>query len=306
MNPETQSEYTKEELAILSDQEVPDAPAAENDAPEPQPEPEPAPAEPEVKPEIVAEPKPEPAPKTRERKTVPLAELIEERKARQALEEQIKQESEKRVRLEGAFQTLNQRLQPKPEEPKPQPTVDTEPVEVLRQTQAQVDQLRQTIEAQQIQAQFSNHVRGLAEQFKAKQPDYGDALRFVSDHRRNELKLYGMTDQQIDQQLQRDEYELSAAALLNNRNPAEVIYGLAQQRGYKKTEAAAMPQISNQQQRNGPDLATIERGQAAARSLGNAGGAAPETVSGLDRLAAMTPDELGKLSESEFRKIMGG
>lgn len=318
MNPETEKKdaYSPEELAVLSDQEVVPAEPAEEAEPEPQAEPEPLPQAEQPRatdgtfaPKGASEAEaPIPAPKPR--KNVPLSELLEERKSRQQFEKDLQAAREEKAKLEGAFQALSQRFaQPQEQAPK-QPTIEEDPVAVLRQTQGQLAEMQRQQQEQQITAQFSNHVRSLAESFKATVPDYADALKFAGEARRKQLAYFGMPPQAIEQQLQRDEFELSAAALQNGRNPAQVIYETAQLWGYRAPQpgmaqtngAAPAPQANG----TGPNLDTIARGQTAARSLGNVGGAAPNTLTGIDRMATMSEKELAALSPEEFRKIMEG
>lgn len=330
MNPETDKEFSKEELAILNDQEVPDAaPAVEADesvdsqpaesesadrtadshdkvADKPVERPRTEDGKFAPKTEIEA-PRQEPKPK--ERKSVPLAEHLSEREKRQAAEKEAQELREARARLEGAYQQLSQRFAQPQEPPKPQPTVEEQPLEVLKATQQRLAEFERQQQEAQITAQFSQHVSGLARQFKAQNPDYDQALKFVADMRRQELALFGMPPQMIDQQLVRDEFEVSAAALQNGRNPAEVIYGMARARGFQPANGTQAHQAAPNGQaasQTGPSLETIAKGQQASRSLGNVGGAAPDTLTGIDRIASMSEKEIANLSPEEFRKIMEG
>lgn len=162
------------------------------------------------------------------------------------------------------------------------------------------------IEAIEQRSQLENQVNTLAQtvrahvsEFTQRQPDYKDAFGHLVQQRRNELTMQGFTPEQVAQQLSVDEHAVAITALQNGKNPAEVLYGLAISRGYKKAEpqqqpVQATPVVPPVVQAQ-PNLSTIAAGQQAAKSLGGAAGAAPPQ--------ALSPQEIVSLSDAEWEKL---
>lgn len=227
--------------------------------------------------------------------TVPLATLLEERRAFQA---RIDALAEQTTRGNERLQQLAARYaQP---EVKP-PTVDGDPIAVVRQLEEKVARLEGGALQQQQIAQFSSQVDGQVQAFKAQNPDYDAAYAHLRQARINELKAIGLTDDRIPRQLAEDEFGLAAQALQNRLNPAQVIYQLATVRGYQKAQMA--PQNGTGAVAPVDRLALQQRGQAAARTLSGAGGGAPPKLS-LQTLADMSEAEFANLTEDQIQRIM--
>ena len=320
-------ELSKEDQALL-DQMRNEAPVeeekpAEQPPPEPAEEPAEQQAEPEERPrddkgrfvaqEGTEEPAEQPEPQKKAQR-VPIAELLEERKARQKLQEELAAQREQRAKLEGMFQTLSQRMAPQEDKPK---TVEEDPLAALKQTQAELAQMRGALTQQEQLRQFTQVVGASIESFKAQTPDYADAYQHIRKARMAELSAFGLTPEQAAQQLQMDEYQVAAAALQRGQNPGQVIYELAKQRGYARATgndggrptSGATPDNRPRPSGNGAEaaakLATIAKGQQAARSLGQNGGDAPAPLTGVDALAAMSEKEIADLTPEKFRQLMG-
>ena len=78
-----------------------------------------------------------------------------------------------------------------------------------------------------------NHAQESERNFRARQPDYDDAAKFLIDHRDNELATTGYGDAKQRQQiLQREAWEVAARAEQTGKSPAELVYELARQRGF--------------------------------------------------------------------------
>lgn len=283
-------ELNAEEQAALANTEP---------APEPQEEAPAAPAMPRddggrfVKP---AEEAAEEAPAELQKpgQTVPLATLLEERRAFQA---RIDALAEQTTRGNERLQQLAARYA-KPEE-KPA-TVETDAIAVVRRLEQEVGELRGRSQQQEQIAQFSASVNGQVETFRSQTPDYDAAYNHLKQVRILELRAMGFQDAAIPQQLAQDEFGIAAQALQSRLNPAQVIYQLAAARGYQKPAA----------QSNGAGaaapvdrLALQQRGQAAARTLSGAGGGAPPKLS-LQTLADMSEAEFANLTEDQIQRIM--
>lgn len=276
-------------------------------APEPAPAPEPSPA---------ADPAPaaEPAAKPAATHMVPAARLKEEADKRRDWERRYQQDI---GRVSERVEALQKLLDRKDEPPPPVANVETDPIGALKQTQQQLVEFN-AWKAQQEAAQRQHTERLTQEtalrsavaaqetQFRAETPDYDAAVGFVVQQRGKELSRLGLDPVAIQNALAHEAVQIAATALQRGLNPAEVIYGIAQDRGYaRKAEAAAAPVATAPAVDPAQQLRTVARGTDAARSTNTAGAPGDRNLT-LDRLLKMDDSEFAKMSENEFRKIMGG
>ena len=94
-------------------------------------------------------------------------------------------------------------------------------------------------------------------------------------------------------------------AMERGKSPAEMLYDLANQRGYKKADAAANPDTGAAAEK----LATIERGQAAHKSLSNTGGSSGDQEMTAEALIDMPAAEFETWCEknpARARRLFGG
>lgn len=233
-------------------------------------------------------------------RTVPLATLIEERNAARELRERLH-------RMEATWERL-QKLATEPE-PAPKaavPEFDADPAEHLKhgveQTQKSVDQLR--AEQQQMQQAFQYEAfrsgyNSDFQAFKAQTPDYEAAALYVQKAREAELELLGVADPAQRAQSARQEWmQTAAAALARGQSPAALLYQYAQLRGYKPASASAAPA-------NAAKLEAIAAGQAKAKSLSGAGGAAETGAVSLEALANMDDEEFAAATQgANWRRLL--
>lgn len=241
-------------------------------------------------------------PKPEEPKHVPLAALQEERDKRQSLKAEFDQY---RGTIEERLKQLQDRIKPA-EQPK-SIDVDAQPLEALKETRQQLQQVQQAQQVAFQRQQFAQHVAAQVQDYKGKTDDYDAAYKYLRDGRVAELSAMGFNPTQIAQQLEQDEFGISAMALQSGENPGARLYKIAEARGYKKATPVAQPQPQAQPQQPSAleRLAAAEAGQKAAKSLG-APGAAPAATLKMEDLASMPPDKLAALSDDDFRRIMGG
>ncbi len=273
--------------------------------PEPEPEP-PAPA-------AAVEPVPTPEPVKEEPKTVPLAALHEERQKRQELQRRFEErdaaEKAERAKLQERLDTLAKRFEPAPT---PEPTFNDDPAAFLKSkadaTDQQIADFNKWRQQQEQQAEqqahlqrFDSEVSAAEREFSSKTPDYVEAVTFLRNMRDEELReVYGVEDPAQRQLIiNKDVAAIAARALQAKRNPAEQAYILARKRGWagKAPEPAPTPAAPDK-------IDTIARGQAAARTASAAAGSAPPALT-IDTLAKMSETEFGKLSDEQFRRVMG-
>jgi hypothetical protein len=287
-------EFTAQELAVLKDEAVPET----------KPEEKPA----EVVAEKDAQPRTEegkfdsPAGE-KEPKLVPLNALHEERERRKELADELKREREERLQREAKLQerldTLFRSRQ-EAEQPKA-PTWDDSPLDAGKATTQEVQQIKAHLQQQAQQKQFADAVGMKISEFRTTTPDYDAAYQHLIQSRTEELALiYG--PEQARQFVGQEEFNIALAAMQQGKNPAEVAYALAKQRGYARAEQkAAEPAKPTEAEK----LEVIERGQASATSLAAAGGAPAGGPLTLDMIAKMSDDEFATLTDKQWRKVMG-
>lgn len=263
-----------------------------------------------------------PAPKGDQ--NVPLARFLEEKKARKGLETQI-------AELRGKFSIIERLGAPDPAAaaaPVVPPTAEEDIFgnvkhvgETVAQLQKRLDDADAATKAQGEQSAFVNNYKADAETFKAKSPDYMDAYNFVLQARANELLSIGYDNpsdptltpdeahaarKALHDALTADEYAIAEMAFAKKKSPAEMLYNLAKQRGYKPAAAAG---AEGEGGKGAETLDRIERGQAANKSLTTPGGATGDAGMTAERLLAMPLDQFEAWADKNpaaAKRIMGG
>jgi hypothetical protein len=169
------------------------------------------------------------------------------------------------------------------------PSVDADPIGHIIETQKQLS--RRIEEHQRGEQQRQQVLQGLAAQqalvqraqqaetqFKTETPDYDQAVTYLMNARRNELRAIGTPEENITATIQQEGLTTAALALQGNRNPAKVIYELAKARGF----AAATPGEPSPQTQE-----IIRQGR---------GSPAPST----GRQRMITPESLARMDDISF------
>lgn len=305
--------------ALVKEGLIPE-PGSEGEPPAPKPEE----AEPQLAltPEPPAEPEeedqPELDPKTGKPKTrgrwVSKGALDAERKERQRLAQELNSTKENWARLEERFKVFQEALNtPEPEqeefeEPLPDPEQDIIgfnrglAARVERQFQRfdealgginqRLGQFGDQTAAEREQNQIVNAYRQDATAFTQRQPDFGEAYRYLISSRDIELQAAGYDDPaERNRLIMADEQALAVRALQAKASPAERVYALAKARGYKAPNGKPngqqqQPALAAPNQPNVTDeIARLQRGQEASLSLSNVGGGKPKALSIEDILA---------------------
>jgi DNA repair exonuclease SbcCD ATPase subunit len=266
---------------------------------------------------------------------VPLPTYLEEKKERQRLEKIQQELNERQTRAEERLRILAEKFTAPPA---PAPDKTQDPVGYLEheiaQTKAPLQNLQQKLEQyeqqQQQQAQLEqirNYVVTAEQDFAAKTPDYWDAMNHIRQARFAQYRLAGLNEQQQAQALAQDTYAWTRSLLQSGKNPAEATYELARAYGYSgsasgpaASTAAAQgsqePAGGAVQPRNSDGtfakpqnpkvekaketLKTVERGQQAAKSLGDSpGGSASTEIPDLSELASMSDEEFDRLTSGK-------
>jgi hypothetical protein len=259
--------------------------------------------------------------------SVPLQELITERRKRQDIEAEIQEQRQnnavlnERVRnlWENQQRTAQQQTQnsaPKEEVPDP----DEDPLghanykinrleSQLRGVaqQAQRQQHQQQQQAQQNAASTEQQgivgqSQNLQTQFAASNPDYWDAYQFLENTRTQELTAMGYNDSQAAEVVANERGMIVTQSLIRDQNgtvtgwkhnPAEVAYKLAKMRGFAAPAPAApvVAQVSGQDKFN-----MAATGSVAGASVGSSGSGAPAS-------GAPTLESIANMSDKDFEKF---
>lgn len=219
----------------------------------------------------------------------------------QALHEirkELQEEREKRARMEGAWQQIQQRLSgPQQQSQQPQhqaqgqpgqvPDYNVDPLGHLKSVNEQLmsalmelrGQHQQHSQATQQQNQYMQVMNRYASDWSAfarTTPDAVEAYNWIKGDAEAEIeaRFPGIDAQHKAQLLQAEEENIIANAYSRGKNPAQIIYDLAKRRGYKGRQPA--------QEEN--KLERLAKGQKASASLQSTKGAAgaggsPETMS---------------------------
>jgi len=252
--------------------------------------------EPAPKPEVAPEPSPEPAAPAKPEAMVPSARLREEADKRREVEQRYQRDMGK---LEERLNRLQQ-VVTKPEDQPKAPDWDTAPLDAGKALAKDMQEVRQILQQRDHTENFRNAYAAQAQQFAAKQPDFGQAYQHFVSSIAGELNDAGWTDPAIiAQEVQRMEAAIASKAMQDGVNPAERIYAVAKRRGF------AAPAANTNGATEEKVVETLRKGQNAATSTAGAGGS-PSTGMSLAKLLEMDDTDFAKVSDRDWKKIMGG
>jgi hypothetical protein len=250
---------------------------------------------------------------------VPLATFLEEKKARKELSGKLTEYEKQIAEFKGKFAIID-RLKFAGEAAEEQPKGPPNPEEdifgavkhitdkltgIEKETAEQKAASEAATKQATEQKEFVDKYRTACDEFEGTTPDFKAAYNFLLNSRAAELKAIGYdTPQSLHEALIADELAIAQMAFQKGKSPAEMLYNLANQRGYKK-EAAAEPGKGAAAEK----LETIERGQAANKSLSNAGGSSGDPEMTAESLLAMPIDEFEAWTNknpAKARRLFGG
>jgi len=256
----------------------------------------------------------EPSARSGEQPKVPLRAVTREREANKELRSRIAEMEKRSAVLEDRWNTMLALQQPQQEEvqaPPPDPEED-----IFAFSRWQAEQLRalqehvqgremaelETTVAQRTEQAVWNFWEASAKEFAETNADFGDAARWLSGFRDNQLHALAAVDPRFGDAGARNwqiEEELKAIvvnAAQQGKSPAELIYNIAKGYGY--------------QPRKGADGAGLERLAAnieAETSLSDLGGSRPAGPRDAKDIADMSPAEFDawfrKNGADGFRKL---
>ncbi|MCK1275485.1 hypothetical protein IVB46_09615 [Bradyrhizobium sp. 61] len=250
---------------------------------------------------------------------VPLATFLEEKKARKELSGKLTEYEKQIAEFKGKFAIIDRlkfagETEPTTPAGPPNPEEDIfGAVKHVGETVAQMqkrldDAAKATADAEKAAADekvFVGKYRAACDEFESTNSDFKAAYNFLLNSRAADLKAIGYdTPQALHNALIADEFAIAQMAFEKGKSPAELIYNLANSRGYKK-EAAADPNKGKAAEK----LEAIERGQAANKSLSNAGGSSGDPEMTAEALIAMPADEFEAWTNknpAKARRLFGG
>lgn len=190
------------------------------------------------------------------------------------------------------------RAKAEPEEVAPDPAID--PLGALMFEQRRIQKAIADMEAkrendtlsQNQQSQQERVMKAVNDQisaFEKVHTDYQQAYKHVTNLELHKYKLLGMNEMEARQELGKLEGQIIMKAIQNGKNPAEIVYSMAQKQGFKAAAAEGV--------KKDPDktLENIRKGQEASKTLDRA--TAQQTTE-------LTKSSLGDMSEKELNRVV--
>ncbi len=215
-----------------------------------------------------------------------------------------------------SVQAQQQQRQPQQEAQEP-PALDKDPVGYLVGTlQRQGDVIQQLMQEAQNRGQQTQQLgqalsvqqraQALENEYKQKNPDYEPALQHLLAARHRELTLVGISDPELRQQILSEEYmTVARLAMQQGANPADRIYELSKERGFKAGNGAAAQEVIPPPQTAAERVANVAAGQQQSRSLSSVRGAAPVPLTA-QRLMEMSSEEFAKYYDTPEGRALRG
>jgi len=230
---------------------------------------------------------------------VPHEALHEQREITKRQAQELSQYKERTEKMETTFQKLLSSLNEKPA-----PEFDKDPLghfqyrnEQLEQRLGDVTGKLEKFENQaQSQAQLNqvfNAITASEQEFRIQTKDYDDAVKFLKDARKDELKELGLTAVETEHALNAEVMALAQGALARGKNPALVAYKMAEKRGYKTTKENP--------------IETIAKGMEVSKTVQGKGESKPLKLSDLSQLPEDKQNAFIKgLTDKQWKALISG
>lgn len=220
-----------------------------------------------------------------------------ELKERLEAAEKARQEmAERLARLEGKAEA-QPKVDVKPALEDQEPDADLYPEDharwEVRQLKKELEEVKKFKQQQEQVTTFQREAAGveaLEAQYKAKAPDYDEAVQFLVEKERRLKKVFNpqATDAQLDAMIKAEKVQMFKQILAAGRNPAEVVYEIAKQDGWQPKAAKAKPAAS------GSNLEAVAENQ---RRAANIIGGSPAESSG-----KVTSEQIFNMSMQDLMK----
>lgn len=180
-----------------------------------------------------------------------------------------------------------------------------------------VDGLNQRLENQSEAEATKAWVQEDFRAFVGKEPTFGMAYNHLIEAIKQELLIGGTPEAEINQEIEQRQRDFLRSARAQNKSAADMIFKLAQVKGFKKPEIMIGKDGKPTLKQKGPaagtqaaaeQLTNIKKGQEASASLSKSGGGATEELT-LARLATMDEDSYAairkKLGKDGMKQYLG-
>lgn len=231
---------------------------------------------------------------------VPHGALHEERMRRKELQQKLSEVEEKLTRYDERLKVIGEKKQPEPsfeEDPLmyQKTKIDRLEGEVSRISGENMTDLRGEVENLRMQQMITRQETA----FERTNPDYRDALGYYVKARADTIAELGYDAEESREFIANELQNATHRAIQSGKNPAEVVYKMAQKSGYK---------TAKQEDKSGQDvknLETLKKAESASKSLSDSGVKGKGELTA-DVLAEMSDEDFLKISDEQFRKAMGG
>jgi hypothetical protein len=252
--------------------------------------------------EELAEPAPERAerpekPEKPAETTVPLGALDSERHKRKEVEARM-------AVLEEQLRRMQQPVEQKPAAPAEMPDPVLDPSAFQGWLNGQMAERSRPVQEMQHQHRVAGAMSELRyfassseAQFSQEHPDYGDALAHAQRMKAQEFRAYGFRDEEIPGQVAQVEAAITLLAKQRGVNPAAVVYEYAKMTGFKGGAATGT---------DGDKIVKLAAAQRNTQSTAGAGGTQRMEEYTIERLAAMSHEDIAKVPDEIIKKVLGG
>lgn len=211
-----------------------------------------------------------------------------------------RQEAERRLQEYEAAQAKPEAKAPEYADPLIDPAGHRQWAEFqAAKSQQSIEQMQQQQQQQIETQQRVQEASRFEQEFMAKTPDYNDAMQFLQTSRVSELRAQGLGDQEINKQIMTDANSIFDAAKTAGMNPAELLYMQSKSRGF------AAPAPAPEGPSEAEKVVALAAAQKSTEGVSTTG-APQEGKLTVAALADMSEQELSKLSDEDFKRVMGG
>lgn len=245
----------------------------------------------------------------RHQRTVPYGALAEERTRRKELQRELQNAIEIQQKLQGRLDLLHELAQRQGvvemgADTEAAPDHGDSPPHESPATEVSVPDVNE-----QVGVQFRTQVMHSVRDVMRERPDFLAAYQHAREARVSELCALGYAPQEALAITFDNEAEIISNAFAAGHNPAQVIYEYAQRHGYRggpgpvqhatRAVPGSAPAMSEAEK-----VALAARGQAASKSLSNAGGGSAGTLT-LEALAGMSDEEFAEATKGDrWQKLL--
>jgi hypothetical protein len=231
------------------------------------------------------------------------AAMHEERERRKQIEAELRDTKIRMQRMEEIWHKMQTQAQGQNQPAIEIPDYEQDPMGHLRVKQAlqeqylqqQAEYLQQQYQRAQLEYQKKQLLQKYATDaqiFKQQTPDFLDAYKFLFESRKKEYLAARFSLDKTNELIEEDELAIAINAYEQNVNPAEIIYAIAKERGYRPA-AQQQTQTTNTQATAEQKIAQVQKGLQASKSLSYAGGKTQTPLS-LEALAEMDDESFDK------------